>query len=186
LFRIARRAYPIQTLQWVGPPGSPIPWKSYSISSATLGPAHKIAVGAGVTREMVAHGKGQEVVGQLLREDAALSLDASMFSTEAASTSRPAGLLNGLAAITGTAGGDYAPFKGDIQKLGSALSRAGSSDNIVFIMAPEQALSAAMQPAYTKPPTIWATLCLLPAPSSRLSRSRLFPGLVPSRALMRR
>jgi hypothetical protein len=90
---------PDANLQWIGPPGSPIPWKSYSLSAATLGPAHKLAVGAGVTREMIEHGNGQEVVAQLLKEDASLSLDASMFSTAAASASRPAGLLFGLTPI---------------------------------------------------------------------------------------
>jgi hypothetical protein len=57
-------------------------------------------------------------------------------------------------------GGGFNAFKADMQALGNVLARAGSTSDIVFVMAPEQALSAALQPAFTKPLTIWSTPAL--------------------------
>jgi hypothetical protein len=68
--------------------------------------------------------------------------------------------LFGLTPIVATTGGGFAAFKADVQALGNALARAGSGSDIVFIMAPEQALSAALQPAFGKPLTIWSSLAL--------------------------
>jgi hypothetical protein len=156
-----RSGLPDPNLVWVAP-GAPFPFKQYTLAATVLGPTCKLVLGVTLTRELVEHANGQDIIGTLLREDAAMSLDASLFSTATASATRPAGLLNGLSALTGTAGGGAAAFAADLKALGGDLARAGSSADIVFIMAPEQALSASLMPATINPPTIWSSLTLVP------------------------
>ena len=80
-----------------------------------------------------------------MREDIAASLDASMFSTTAASSSRPAGILNGISALTATTGGGAAALQGDLAQLAVVATSIGSGD-VVFITSPAYAIRLATYP----------------------------------------
>jgi hypothetical protein len=83
---------------------------------------------------------GEEVLAQLMREDVGASLDASIFSTAAASAVRPAGILNGIAGLTATTGGGASALQGDLAKVGGAVASATGSANIAFVVSPTYAL----------------------------------------------
>jgi hypothetical protein len=89
---------------------------------------------------------GEAVVSTLLREDAAVALDSSIYSTAAASSSRPAG-LPGVTPLTATSGGGVAATNADLGQLAAAIAAAGGDvANIVFVVAAPQAFAAGLQP----------------------------------------
>jgi hypothetical protein len=124
---------------------APMPVLSFTLSALTLTP-HKLAAAAAATRQVVESGNGEQVIGQLLKEDLSYTLDATMFSATAGSTSRPAGLLNGLTTLGATAGGGATAMNADIAKLFTSISSVGNSDDIAIIAAPSQAAALALQP----------------------------------------
>jgi hypothetical protein len=79
------------------------PVQQFQLEGVPLGPMCKLGAISVVTRETIEGGSADTVIPQLLQESAALSLDTSVFSTTAASSARPAGILAGVTPLTGTA-----------------------------------------------------------------------------------
>jgi hypothetical protein len=86
-------------------------------------------------------------------EAAATALDAAVFSTTAASSARPAGLLAGVTPIVATAGGGRDALLSDLKQLAAALAAAGGGRNIWLFAAVPQAvvLQAEVGPAFRVP-----------------------------------
>jgi len=80
------------------------------------------------------------VIGDLMRAAATQALDGAVFSTTAASTTRPAGILNGVSAIAATGGGGAAAMLADIDALISAIVTAGGGRSIMFFASPGRAV----------------------------------------------
>jgi HK97 family phage prohead protease len=124
--------------------GQPIPVRQGAFTSQTLTPK-KMAVITTWTREIDEH--SVPAIEGLLRnaigEDTAISLDAVLLDANPATLIRPAGLLNGVAGLTPTAGGGFAAAVGDIKALTGALitGTAGNVRTPVWIMNPQQANS---------------------------------------------
>jgi hypothetical protein len=123
--------------------GAPAPVLQRTLANATLGPAKKIAGIAVLTNELAEHSipNAEAVVGVLLQEASALALDAAAFSNAAATSSTPAGLLNGVSALTATTGGGFAALLGDIKQLVAAVVTGGAGNNLVFIVNANQLVS---------------------------------------------
>jgi hypothetical protein len=120
--------------------GQPIPVGQLSVSGgATLGPPKKLAIIIGLTRQTMESSAAESVLTDMLRESVSFSLDASVFSTLAATDARPAGILNGIAGLTATAGGGTAAMEGDLEKLATAVSDAAG--DVVLATHPRQALA---------------------------------------------
>jgi Phage capsid family len=131
---VPRRATAVDSaLAWIAE-GAPIPVKQDALDAVSLSP-RKFAVAVGITREM---SFAEPVVETLLREDAAASLDASMFSTTAGSATRPPGLLAGIAPLTAAAGGGEAAMLADL----AAIAAAVGTGNVVYVMPPTVAAVA--------------------------------------------
>ena len=122
--------------------GEPIPAGRGTLGTVSIGPPKKLASIAGITEELrdLAAEDAEAIVQDLMEDSAARALDASLFSDAAASAVRPAGLLNGVTAITGTAGGDQAAMTADLQALAGAMAEAGASRFLLF-SNPVQAVS---------------------------------------------
>ena len=60
---------------------------------------------------------------------------------------RPAGLLNGVTAITATTGGGQAAILADIRKLRAPFDAANNGTNLVLLMNPAQEVGLALTPA---------------------------------------
>lgn len=130
-------------LSWV-PEGAPIPVRSYGLNKVTLGPAKKAAAITVHSRELAKQPGAEAVFTMLLREDAAVSLDAALFATTGATDAAPAGLLNGVTAQSATAGGGLAAMEADLVKLATAVTAAGGN-SVIFIAAPAQAEAVAIR-----------------------------------------
>jgi HK97 family phage major capsid protein len=119
----------------------PIPVRQGLFTSQTLIPK-KMAVITTWTKEIDEH--SVPAIEGLLRaaigEDTAISLDSVLLDANAATLVRPAGLLNGVAGLTPTAGGGFNAAVGDIKQLTGALitGTAGNVRNPVWIMNPQQ------------------------------------------------
>jgi HK97 family phage prohead protease len=127
--------------------GLPIPVRQGAFTSQTLTPK-KMAVITTWTREIDEH--SVPAIEGLLRnaigEDTAISLDAVLLDANPATLVRPAGILNGVASLTPTAGGGFTALVGDIKQISGALltGTAGNVRNPVWLMNPQQMNSAGL------------------------------------------
>lgn len=105
--------------------GLAIPVRQGAFTSQTLTPK-KMAVISTWTREMGDHSIPaiEGLIRQAIQEDTSVAIDSVLIDANPATVIRPAGLLNGIAAIAATAGGGMAAFIDDLVGLISALSIA--------------------------------------------------------------
>ena len=127
--------------------GGAIPVRQAAFNATTLTPK-KMAVITTFTREISEHSTPaiEAVLRQAISEDTALAIDTVLMDNTAASTTRPAGLKNGVTGLTATSGGGFAALVGDMKALVGALI-TGSNGNLrspVFIMNPVQALAISL------------------------------------------
>lgn len=124
--------------------GSPIPVRQGAFSATTYTPK-KMAVISTWTREIGEHSTPaiEGLIRNAIQEDTSVALDTVLLDATAASTTRPAGLRNGVTVTTATAGGGFDALVTDMKNLVGALI-TGSNGNLrrpVWIMNPIQALS---------------------------------------------
>jgi hypothetical protein len=164
--------------------GAPIPVAQQAISAATLGPVKKLALVEVLTSELdgASAESAELIIRTIMSEAAAKALDAAVFSTAAASSSRPAGILNGVTPLTATAGGGAAALLGDIGLLIAALTTAGGGTRVMIFAPPAK---AAIIPIYAPGFAIEVvpTPALAPATVIALDPSAVASGLGPSVAL---
>jgi HK97 family phage prohead protease/HK97 family phage major capsid protein len=125
--------------------GLPIPVRQGAFTSLPLTPM-KMAVITTWTRELDEH--SIPAIEGLLRDavvyDTSVAIDAILLDANAATAIRPAGILNGVAGLTPTAGGGFAALTGDVKQLSGALL-TGTLGNVrkpVWLMNPQQVNSA--------------------------------------------
>jgi HK97 family phage major capsid protein/HK97 family phage prohead protease len=127
--------------------GMAIPVRQGAFSSQTLTPK-KVAVITTWTREMNDH--SIPAIEGLLREaiqlDTSVAIDTVLIDANAATTIRPAGLLNGVGATSATAGGGIAALLGDMKALEQALivSTYGNLRSPTWLVNPGDMLSATL------------------------------------------
>lgn len=126
--------------------GSPIRVGRITTAAAELTPK-KMGVIVPFSRELARRSTPaiEAIVRQAILEDTASVLDAALLDATAASSARPAGLLNGVSAVgSGYGGGDHTAVKEDFKALLAPFIAANAADNITVIMNPAQGLSIAM------------------------------------------
>lgn len=127
--------------------GGAIPVRQAAFNAVTLTPK-KMAVITTFTREIAEHSTPaiEALLRQAIAEDTAVAIDTVLLDSTAASTTRPAGLKNGVTGLTATSGGGFAALVGDLKALVGALitSSGGNLRAPVFLMNPVQALSISM------------------------------------------
>jgi HK97 family phage prohead protease len=130
--------------------GMAIPVRQGAFSSQTLTPK-KVACISSFTREMNDH--SIPAIEGLLREaimmDTSVAIDTVLIDANPATTIRPAGLLNGVAGLTPTAGGGLAALTGDLKLLTQGLI-AGTYGNVrepVWLVNPGDLISASLTSA---------------------------------------
>ena len=125
--------------------GAPIPVRQGAFTAQLLTPK-KMAVITTWTREMDEHSVPaiEGLLRNAIQEDTAISLDTVLLDANAATVIRPAGLLNGVAGLTPTAGGGFNALVGDLKQLSGAMM-TGTSGNVramAWLMNPQQVLVA--------------------------------------------
>lgn len=122
--------------------GAPIPVRQAGFTSIPLVPK-KMAVITTWSREMDEHSEPaiRPLLEESIRQDTSISIDTILLDANPATTIRPAGLRNGVAALTATTGGGFAALLGDISQLISAILTAtnGNIRALTFLMNPKEA-----------------------------------------------
>ncbi len=141
--------------------GSPIRVGRITTAAVSMVPK-KLGVIVPFSRELAKRSTPaiEALVRQAILEDTAVILDAAIIDTGALSTARPAGLLNGLAAVAvGFGGGDAQAVVEDFKALLAPFYTANAADNITVLMNPAQGLSLSMMPGPGPASSIgtWAT-----------------------------
>lgn len=126
--------------------GAPIRVGKITTAAATLTPK-KMGVIVAFSKELAKRSTPaiEGIVRQAIIEDTAATLDPILLDATASSTSRPAGLLNGVSAVgNGYGGGDYQAVKEDIRALLAPFHAANAADGIVVLMNPAQGLNMSL------------------------------------------
>lgn len=126
--------------------GFPIRVGKITTAAATLTPK-KMGVIVAFSKELAKRSTPaiEGIVRQAILEDTAATLDPILLDATASSSSRPAGLLNGVSAVgTGYGGGDYQAVREDIRALLAPFHAANAADGIVVLMNPAQGLNMSL------------------------------------------
>lgn len=152
----AREGAPSTTVAWVEQ-GDGIPVRSYALNDNCVLSPRKFGFIVAATREAAKRSGGDAAIRQLIREDAAASWDGAHFSDDAGDASTHAGMLAGVAALTGFPGGDREALESDLLALSDAVS-AGGSGQLVFVTSPRRA-----NRIWIKYPELASTMTFLPS-----------------------
>jgi len=137
--------------------GAPIPVRQFVSSGPTLTP-YKLASILVLTAELMDYTNADTLMRAALTESVAVGLDKILFSNQAAVPGlHPAGLLNGVAALTPTAAGAGA-MAGDITKLLTAIA-AVAGGGFFIVAAAGQAVMLQLGLA-REVPNVWASSAL--------------------------
>jgi hypothetical protein len=120
---------------------APIPIVEYQTTAGIKLEPHKLALDCTLTHEMLSTPSAEEAVRAALTESAAQGLDSVLFSASAATADQPAGLLNGVTAMTpSTATSLVDAMIADLSALGGAIARV-AGNSIAIVAAPEEAVA---------------------------------------------
>lgn len=122
--------------------GGPAPVFRGTLTATTLIPRKLIALAA-LTQELASFSAdvAEQVISDMLQDSAAKALDAKLFSTDAATATAPAGILNGVAATAGAVGGGLGELAADLRALIGSVVAAGGGANLVVLASPPNAVS---------------------------------------------
>jgi hypothetical protein len=121
---------------WVSE-GAPASVRVQRITAGTTLTPSKLIVLNAASREQIESSNIEEVAHALLIESMALALDVAVFGAQAAGAS-PAGILNGVAPLTPTAGGGLNALEGDLRALTAALVAVGAGRAPALVVNPVQ------------------------------------------------
>ena len=128
--------------------GDPIPVGRFTTTSISLVP-HKFGIITTMSKEAAKYTTPalESVLRRSILRRTAITLDGLLLDATAGSTTRPAGLLNGVsAAAVGYGGADYKAVIEDINALMAPFDTANAGRNMVLVMHPSQARKLAMMP----------------------------------------
>jgi HK97 family phage major capsid protein/HK97 family phage prohead protease len=127
--------------------GAAIPVRQGAFTAITLTPK-KMGVITTMTREITEHSTPQieAILKQAMLEDTGVAIDTVLLDATAASTTRPAGLKNGIAKVTVSGTASIVGFIADLKTLYQALITAtnGNVRSPVWIMNPGDVLTASL------------------------------------------
>lgn len=136
---------------------APIPVRRLGTTSITLYP-HKVGGISVMSREIAAYSNPdiETLIRTAIVNDTQINIDGLLLDNVAVSTTRPAGLTNGVSTLTATAGGGYAAFLGDINKLTAPFYAANAGRKLAMLMSPVQRQQLMFAPGPTGVPFGWS------------------------------
>jgi len=128
----------------------PIPVRRMGFTTISLYP-HKVGVITRYSREIATYSNPslEGLVRDAIIRRTGLMLDTLLIDNVAgggSGSTRPAGLINGVSAITATAGGGYAAILGDLRALTAPFYNVNAGERLVMLINPAQALGLMMTP----------------------------------------
>jgi HK97 family phage prohead protease len=132
--------------------GAPIPVRRLGTSSISLTP-HKVGVLTVFSREVAAYSNPQieGVLQDAIRTDTSIIVDGLFIDNVAASVIRPAGLTNGVVAITAATGGGATAIIKDITALAGAFYAQNAGRDLLLFINPREGLNMANVPGPVVP-----------------------------------
>jgi len=119
--------------------GGPIPVRQLSSATVIMAP-FKLASISVLTREMIESGNAEQIISDALVRSCGLALDTVLFGSGAATSAQPAGLRNGIAALTASTSTDlWEAAMEDIVALINAISAVGGPGPYSLVMSPGRA-----------------------------------------------
>jgi hypothetical protein len=110
---------------------------------------YKLSTLTSLSGEMVRHSDAEAIVSQALLDSVGLGLDTVLFSSAAeVAETAPAGLLNGISALTAATGSGTDAMVSDLRQLINAVAATGGNGGIVFACSPAQDVSFSLLPAF--------------------------------------
>lgn len=127
--------------------GGAIPVRRLGLTSITLSPK-KLGVISTFTREIARYSTPaiEALIRQEILADTAITLDSVLLDAVAGDAVRPAGLLNGVSALTATAGGGYEAILADLRKLRAPFDTANAGTDLMLLVNPAQMEALALTP----------------------------------------
>lgn len=128
--------------------GGAIPVRRIATTSTTLTP-RKVGVISAFSKELAKYSTPaiESLIRSEMQADTAVYLDGILLDSTASSSTRPAGLLNGVsAAATAYGGGDYQAVLADLAALIAPFDTANAGRSLALIMHPAQARKLRMMP----------------------------------------
>jgi hypothetical protein len=124
--------------------GRPIPFLQGTTGAGlTLSP-HKLAAMWGLTSEMMRAANAEQIIRATMLEATAQALDTALFSTTAGDSTRPPGLLNGVAPLTASTGNPgFDSIIADMKTLVAAIA-AKAGGGFVIATNPAEATTLAL------------------------------------------
>jgi hypothetical protein len=140
--------------------GAPIPARSLVASALSLDPS-KLAVIVGLSNEVVsaAAGNAEAMVSDVLTRSVGLALDSALFDANPAVPEvRPAGLRNGIAALTASAATNATDAMiADVGKVAGAVAAVAGNSPIILVANPARALTLKLRAPRELPLTVLAS-----------------------------
>jgi hypothetical protein len=147
-------ALTLPAIDFVGE-GAPIPVVQGTSTGGPVLTPHKIAVITTLTSEMLNSSQAEQLVRMVLLNACGPALDTVLLSANAAATDRPAGLRNGIAALTAsTSTGEQAMIE-DLKALANAVAPVAGNGNLVLVGSPD--VTTALQ-LWPRRPLDWPVL----------------------------
>jgi hypothetical protein len=149
----------VPALEFVGE-GAPMPTVTGATNKLTLN-LFKMAGIIALTRELYEHSFAESLLRQAVTAYSAYSLDVALFSSAAADSTRPAGLLDGVVPVTPATN----TFKLDnlVEDLGSLAEKVGGyagNGQIAYIAAPAQYVAVRLRAAKPIEFPVWQSMAL--------------------------
>jgi hypothetical protein len=113
----------------------PIPVRQAIVGSISLVPK-KLATISTFSGEMARHSDIEKIVRDVITTNVGAALDSAVFGAAAATTAAPAGIRNGIAALTATTGGTVDAMRKDAGQLVAAIA-AIANGQIVLVGSPD-------------------------------------------------
>src|SRR5205823_4780573 len=101
--------------------GSAFPIRQLAFNPVSM-QIRKLGLGCVITRELYEHASAEVLLTAVLRADLSLGAETILFDATAASTTRPAGLKNSIAATTADAGAGETAMVNDLANLAAVVS----------------------------------------------------------------
>jgi Phage capsid family len=121
--------------------GAPIPVRQFATDNPDPLTPHKLAAIAVLTRELVESSNAERLIADVLTRAVGRMLDEVLFDANPASTIRPAGLRQGVSALTASSATDPGhAFTDDMGALGDAVSPVAANSGLIYVASPGRAL----------------------------------------------
>jgi HK97 family phage prohead protease/HK97 family phage major capsid protein len=138
--------------------GAPIPVRRLGTTAITLYP-HKVGGLSVFSREIATYSNPsiEGIIRQAIADDTSINIDALLLDANPVSTTRPAGLTNGVTPVTASAAKGYLAILADIQALTNPFYALNAGRRLAMLINPQQGEQLAFAPGPSGVPFGWTS-----------------------------